>query len=283
MTSNTEGGGGWARSAYRAGKALVPGPVKGALRRVLRRAAVSDIEGTVAALRGDGARPEGVRRAAQNLLDEIEIDRISREAAAQFEALGGLKELKLHLGAGADVRDGWVNIDLALRFPPGVSPTAGPGTVFINYDLRRGIRLEDGSAAYVYSSHFFEHLEYKAGLRLMRDCHRVLRAGGVFRISLPNFKGLFDSYVRGDHEYTSMVNIREVLPDVEPGTETLVDQVNYGVYQCGEHKCIYDQEKLVLLLRRIGFSSVGETPYKEGVDPSDELRRKYSFYVEAVK
>ena len=39
----------------------------------------------------------------------------------------------------------------------------------------------------------------------------------------------------------------------------------------------------MLLLRRIGYSSVVETTYEEGIDPDNEMRRAYSFYVEAVK
>lgn len=79
------------------------------------------------------------------------------------------------------------------------------------------------------------------------------------------------------------INLLKVLPDLEPGTETIVDHINYGVYQRGEHKYIYDQEKIMLLLRRIGYSSVTESEYREGVDPDSGVRRAYSFYVEAVK
>src|SRR5205823_3176710 len=134
----------------------------------------------------------------------------------------------------------------------------------INYDLRRGLPLAPGSCDYIYSSHFFEHLEYKQGLQLMRDCYRALRPGGTFRLALPNFKGLFEAYLRRNESYFDLVSIRELLPEVEPETETLVDYVNYGVYQAGEHKCIYDEEKLVLMLRKIGFATVAPADYQEG-------------------
>lgn len=226
---------------------------------------------------------EDLRVALRNLLNEIKAVRISRAAAKNFDALKGKKHLKVHVGAGDDIRLGWVNIDLALRIPPHIDPASHPDTVFINYDLRRGLPLDDASCDLIYSSHFFEHLEYAQGLRLMNDCFRALRPGGAFRISLPNFKGLFEAYLKGDALYMDGVNIREVLPAVEEGTETLVDHVNYGVYQYGEHKCVYDEEKVILLLKRIGYSVVAASDYREGIDPASPLRRRYSFYVEAVK
>lgn len=229
------------------------------------------------------AQSEDLRVAVRNLLNEIKAVRISRAAAKTFGALKGKRNLKVHVGAGDDIKLGWVNIDLALRIPPHIDPAAHPDTVFINYDLRRGLPLDDGSCDLIYSSHFFEHLEYAQGLRLMADCFRALRPGGVFRISLPNFKGMFEAYLKGDAVYMDGVNIREVLPAVEEGTETLVDHVNYGVYQYGEHKCVYDEEKIILLLKRIGYSRVAESDYREGIDPASSLRRRYSFYVEAVK
>jgi predicted SAM-dependent methyltransferase len=229
------------------------------------------------------AQPEGLRAALMNLWNEIKTARIVRSSAKSFDALRGKKNIKLHVGAGDDIKLGWVNIDLNLRVPPHIDPAKHPDTIFINYDLRRGLPLDDESCELIYSSHFFEHLEYAQGVRLMRDCYRALRPGGVFRISLPNFKGLFEAYLKGDGEYVDGVQIREVLPEVEAGTETLVDHINYGVYQYGEHKCVYDEEKLLLILQRIGYSSVAPSEFREGVDPASPLRRRYSFYVEAVK
>src|SRR5205085_8185171 len=154
----------------------------------------------------------------RNLWFELKTARYMRRAAASFQALAGRQHLKVHIGAGDDIRSGWVNIDLMLRVPPDFDRAAQPDTHLIDYDLRRGLPLAADSCDYIYSSHFFEHLEYKQGLRLLRDCYRALRPGGVFRIALPNFEELFAAYLRRDEDYFSLVNINEMLPDVEPGT-----------------------------------------------------------------
>lgn len=227
--------------------------------------------------------PDSVREAMLNLKREVEIARVSEESAGRFRGLEGKRDLKLHLGAGADVRSGWVNIDL---FPEPVREmecASTPDTLLIDYDLRRGLPVEEGSCSYIYSSHFFEHLEYRHGLRLLRDCYRALRPGGVFRVSLPAFKNMFDAYVRDEEAYFEPFDIFEILPELEPGTEALVDHIDYGVYQFGEHKRLYDEEKVIRLLRKVGYTSVFGSEYEEGIDPSNEIRRRYSFYVEASK
>jgi len=226
-------------------------------------------------------QPEFVRATVRSLRNEIRVAKIVEESAERFRALAGKKGLKVHLGCGRDIRPGWVNIDLA----PKGDPAAHSDATFINYDLRLGLPLEYESCEYIYSSHFFEHLEYQQGLRLMRDCYRALQPGGTFRISLPDMKELFDAYVRGDDpdSYGSLVEFPDLLPGSEPGTETLIDHINYGVYQNGEHKYIYDEDTVISVLRETGYRSVDLSSYREGIDPSEPIRRRYSFYVEAVK
>lgn len=229
-----------------------------------------------AGLRRALGEPGPVARASVGLARELAIAARSRAARRRFRVLRGRRDLKVHLGCGDDVRPGWVNIDVG-------AGAATEGAVVVRHDLRRGLPLEGESCVLIYSSHLFEHLGYRAGARLMRDCHRSLRPGGVLRFALPDFKGMFEAYLNRDAGYLELVDIRETLPYVEPGTETLVDHVNYGVYQFGEHKTIYDQEKLTLLLRHIGFRSVSESSFRSDIDPDTPLRRRYSFYVDATK
>jgi SAM-dependent methyltransferase len=229
------------------------------------------------------AQPETLKVAILNLWSEIKIARMVRDSAKCLHALKGKKGLKVQLGCGDDIKLGWVNFDLELKLPRGIDSAAHPRTMIINYDLRLGLPLDDNSCDFIYSSHFFEHLEYRHGLQLIRDCYRALRPGGVFRIALPNYRGLFEAYLRGDYKYVELIDILKVLPEVEPGTETLVDHINYGVYQHGQHKCIYDEEKIILILKKIGYSSVALSSYKKGIDPNTPVRQRYSFYMEVVK
>jgi predicted SAM-dependent methyltransferase len=260
-------------------KSTLPAPLKKAIRGVKQLPARLTLARQV--LSRPHAQSQPVREAVHHLLIEVQTDVIVRKAARKFAALKGRRNLKLHLGSGPDIRAGWVNIDLILMEPP--PDEKQDGAVFINHDLRRGLPLEDASCEYIYSSHFFEHLEYRHVKLLLRECYRVLEPGGVLRLCLPNFKRMFAAYLRGDEEFFSLLNILQVLPELESGTETLVDHVNYGVYQLGEHKWIMDEEKIEVLLRHAGFASVVESSFQEEFDRDMEVRRRYSFYVEAFK
>jgi predicted SAM-dependent methyltransferase len=230
-----------------------------------------------------------VARAAEELERERAIARLSAAAEQAFADLREESGLKVNLGCGTDVREGWVNIDLFTDGPP-----PAPGARVVNFDLRRGLPLADGSCSVVYSSHFFEHLEYRDGVRLMRDCHRCLEPGGTFRTALPDLRQDFEAYVRADNraneEFDELVGPDfgedfELIRGLEPELRgrARVDYLNYSVYQYGEHRVIYDEEKLRLVLEHIGFRSVTESPFREGLDLDEPLRRKYSFYVEALR
>lgn len=259
----------WMHSVYRAGKAVLPKWVKIIVnRRIQQRIDVL---------------PEPVRVAIRNLSIEIQIARMVEYSAKSFKALRDRNGLKVQLGCGRDIKLGWVNIDLARRIPSGIDLAAHSDTILIGYDLRRGLPLEEGSCDIIYSEHFFEHLEYRYGIGLMRDCYRALCPGGIFRIVLPNMKGCFDAYLRGDSHYFDLIDIFDTQPKIEPGTDTLIDQINYGVYQHGEHKWCYDEEKLVKVLQWIGYSSVISSSYQKEMDSDEPTRLRYSFYMEAIK
>jgi predicted SAM-dependent methyltransferase len=243
------------------------------------------------ALEGTSARtdllPNSVRLAVRNLEEEIRIARIVEESVVDLERLAGKKGLKVNLGCSSDLRPGFVNIDLE-PLGKGVDPDRHPNTMFLSFDLRLGLPLEERSCDFIYSSHFFEHLPYEQAVHLMRDCYKALRFGGIFRMVLPDLKLDFDAYLRGDDEalgaYDPLdLGDPQLLSVAESGTMTSVDWVNYSVYQSGEHKYIYDEEKASLLLRRSGFRSVATSSYQEGVDIDEPIRRDYSFYIEAIK
>lgn len=245
---------------YRVVRRLLPKP--------LRRALVSRY-----------ARTEMLREALSNIANELRLSLMSARANRKFDELRGTSDLKIHLGCGSLIKPGWVNIDVTHdNVPPETN-----GTRFIAYDLRLGLPLDDLSVTHIYSSHFFEHLDYKYSLKLLKECHRVLRHGGLFRIALPDFRASFGAYIRSDAKHFDLLDLRGLLPEVEPGTETLVDHLNYGVYQHGEHKCIYDEEKIMLVLRHLGYSSVVQSSFNPEIDPDDPVRLRHSFYVEAVK
>jgi SAM-dependent methyltransferase len=78
----------------------------------------------------------------------------------------------------------WVNLD---------SSTVLPGV--IKHDLRRGLPFPDESFDAVYGSHVLEHLEPDTAAQLLRECHRVLRPGGIVRIVVPDLEAIARLYL----------------------------------------------------------------------------------------
>ena len=265
-------------------KGLLPRCMKRGANRCVRQVSFwllgSVLKGAI--WRSGEAEADHVRGAVLAALTELRCLKLSWGSLKRFEGLRGKRGLKLNLGCGNETKPGWINIDLPGDTLPQVTEGTD-GTMVLGYDLRLGLPLEDGSCDCVYSSHFLEHLEYRDGVNLMKQCYRVLAPGGVFRASLPDYSKLFKAYLAGDRAFLDLIDIGEVLPEVEPGTETMVDFVNYGVYDHGHHRCIYDPLKMRRLLKGMGYSSVVNSSYREEVDPSSSVRRRYSYYVEAYK
>lgn len=91
---------------------------------------------------------------------------------------------------------------------------------------------------------------------------------------------VFSHYVNKNYEYFNQgINIKEKIPEEIP--PTLIDYINYGVYQKGEHKYCYDFEKMKVLLETAGFTNIQEVEFKKGEDSPDHKRS--SMYIIAYK
>lgn len=232
------------------------------------------------------AGPAPLRHAAAVLRGELRQTfrglgagrRLARAARTLADPL-----VKVHLGCGDDIRAGWLNVDMSAgRAARERAAAAGSGTALVIHDLRRGLDLPARICSLIYSSHLLEHLEFSQARRLLRDCHRALAPGGVFRAALPDFRRIANAYVEHDAEFFDLIDIREAFPHNAPGTHSLIDFVNYAAYQSGEHRMLYDADKLTRTLLAAGFSNVRECGYDEALDPGSEVRRRYSFYVEGT-
>lgn len=158
--------------------------------------------------------------------------------------------LKLHLGCGPHIKQGWLNYDIE------------PGKGGLRHDLRRGIPQPDKSADFVYHEHFLEHLTQAEGLAFLKECHRVLKPGGVMRIVMPDLRALAFAYVGQEQIF---------LPGVwEP--KTPAQMLNEGMREWG-HKFLYDFDELELALIEAGFDAHGVLPVAHGASLHPELNR----------
>jgi len=92
----------------------------------------------------------------------------------------------LNLGCGARFQpgSGWTNLDFISHHPRVRA-----------HDLNQGLPFPDGSYDGVYHSHVLEHFTAQDGLRLLRECFRVLRPGGVIRVVVPDLERIATGYL----------------------------------------------------------------------------------------
>jgi predicted SAM-dependent methyltransferase len=203
--------------------------------------------------------------------------------------------MKLNLGCGSQMPDGWVNVDYALgarfaKIPFFRATNRRLGLFDLDWDER--IRLhdltktfpwEDASVEVIYSSHMLEHLPREDGRRFLEQCHRVLRVGGIIRLVVPDLRHAVGEYVEGGVPADEFLQTLGVLYEHRGGRlkRRLSPFVQFP------HKCMYDCSRLLELLQEIGFQTSARGAFDSDIDDiaSVELedRTKHAVIVEGRK
>jgi len=98
-------------------------------------------------------------------------------------------KLCLNIGAGSWGHEGWINLD----YPTEWYSKAQSAHKFIPYDIRNDkLPFDNNSVDAIYTSHVIEHIEDEHIQTLFNECFRVLKKGGVFRITCPDAEFLYN-------------------------------------------------------------------------------------------
>ena len=206
---------------------------------------------------------------------------LSRQAEQIKQTMKGRNNLSIDLGSGSNDHHGWINIDYNSNHPMCIRKVDDDGSLVINYDLRLGIPISDNTCSYIYSSHFLEHLDYDDGMVLLRDCYRILHPEGILRLAMPNYRPVFEGYLRGDISFFESVGRTRGFPKMDPIEKSIADYISLGIYENGQHRYIYDEQKLLLVLDFIGFRKTEISCFQKDMDVA--VRQKYSFYIQGIK
>lgn len=209
----------------------------------------------------------------------------------------------IQIGCGRSPIPGWLNFDnspsvrLASLPPPLLRLAAGlrlldrDSLAYVAFCRSHGIRhcdatrripCADGSAEAIYSSHMIEHLDRRDADGFLREAYRVLRPGGVIRISTPGLAALVASYSQeGDADRF----IESQLTCVER-PRSLIARLRHALTGPRHHLWLYDERSLCGLLERHGFRQAKALPAgSTGLSDPGALnlweRMAESIYVEA--
>ncbi len=218
---------------------------------------------------------------------------IQIKSKRRYKVPKDLSDVKLNLGCGLAVEPGWINIDGSLNaffanlprfFHRIVYKYSGASeyykkekyyeilknNIFVHHDLSFGIPYSDASVDYIFSSHFVEHLFEEDAIKLLGECYRVLKPGGLVRISVPDLKYAIDLYNQDKKDQTLSAYF------------FVEDKENYF----SRHKYMYDFEMMSSRLEKLGFKKINRCEYRSGSLPDCELldnRPSDSLFVEAQK
>ncbi len=151
--------------------------------------------------------------------------------------------VKLHVGCGRERLEGWVNLDT--QSYPGVDVVA---------DVTEGLDFSEVEA--VYAEHFLEHLTIAQALDFLLECHRVLRDGGLLRLTTPNL----------DWAWKSHYWLEDTTPELKRQMAFALNLAFYG----WEHRFLWNRETLERALTACGF---GELAWPDHGESEHELFR----------
>jgi SAM-dependent methyltransferase len=171
----------------------------------------------------------------------------------------------------------WINIDnLHVIFSDSSRPERSQldrESNYLNVDLSKGsLPFKDNYADGILASHFFEHLDCQESLRLMRECYRVLRPGGVFRVVVPDPKLFHELTLAGRQDWG------------EPYDHSFSFMEIALFFK--EHKQLLSIDSLFCFFWMVGFRTYQEVPFKVSHIPelcALDNRPVFSLHVEAVK
>ncbi len=186
--------------------------------------------------------------------------------------------MKLNLGCGSQVVDGWINVDYAIGARFAKIPlfrelnrklrfldTDWSEKIYL-HDVSRRLPFEDSSVDVIYTSHTLEHFSKEDGLRLLSECHRVLRNNGKIRIIVPDLRRFVDEYVEGRMQADDFV---EKLGVLYGNSKNIVKKRLAPLIEF-PHRCMYDNPRLLSILREIGFDAANRAPFDSDID---DIRR----------
>lgn len=104
--------------------------------------------------------------------------------AVPSPSITGFSGINLACGGKLCHEAGWVNADH--------SPSASD---VISIDLLKPLPFAEGSFDVVYHSQFIEHLPQDWAVSFMKECHRILKPGGVLRVVTPDLKNQAQEYL----------------------------------------------------------------------------------------
>jgi predicted SAM-dependent methyltransferase len=147
----------------------------------------------------------------------------------------------------------------------------------IVWDLRKTpLPFGDGTAEVVFSQYVLEYLTVEDTQRLLRDCRRILRPGGIIRLCQTDIGLGIEQYLaKGDLEPSPAALTR--TRDFHERLNGEHTKLSVRLLHAGGHQQLFDEPSLRWLLQEAGFDDIQVVAKGEGRCPSlDRLEADFA-------
>lgn len=141
----------------------------------------------------------------------------------------------MNYGCGNNIVDGWLNADLY------INTKQLPNYLKLNVTDQQP--FADSSFQFAFAEDMVEHIDQPGSMIFLTEVYRVLKPGGVLRLSSPSLEGVLAKHC------------------TPPGTAIFTGIVEAGTMW--EHVHFFAEPELRIIAEQIGFTSINVVPFGE--------------------
>ena len=167
-----------------------------------------------------------------------------RQRVGAYAAYSQCSPQCLHIGAEIFAIPDWFNTDLDPRCE---------GIYYLDATLP--FPFPSGSFDFVFSEHMIEHIPFADGLKMLTECRRILKPGGVIRTATPNLLNILSLISGGNgHEaYLDWAVEQFKLPKTPfPKAPGVINHF----FRAWGHQFIYEPTMLQMAMEQAGFEGI---------------------------
>ena len=162
-------------------------------------------------------------------------------------------------------------------------------------DVRKPLPFPNNSAQVIYASHLLDCLYLSETKRLLKECFRVLKPGGVLRVVVEDIRPILQEYLNGQPSASLSGELTRLRPadrlmarllcrNPEPPRGGFLYELYRRVADFQTRKWAYDADSLKSHLKKTGFGDVSQRKFLDSRIPKiEEVEKTTGICVEGIR